>query len=82
MYTLTSGEGPIRGAGWTLEARSGGGRWTTLDQRRGEDFSAARQTRPFRIASPSRYAEYRLRVAAPGRLQLAEIELLSPSTER
>ena len=82
MYTLTSGEGPIRGAGWTLEARNGDGRWTTLDQRRGEDFSAARQTRPFRIASPSRYAEYRLRVTAPGRLQLAEIELLSPSTVR
>ncbi len=82
MYTLTSGEGPIRGAGWTLEARNGDDRWTTLDQRRGEDFSAARQTRPFRIASPSRYAEYRLRVTAPGRLQLAEIELLSPSTVR
>jgi len=80
MYTLTSGEGAIRGAGWTLEARTAGGRWTTLDERRSEDFTSPRQTRPFRIASPSRFAEYRLRVAAPGRLQLAEIELLSPST--
>jgi hypothetical protein len=79
MYTLTSGDGTIRGGEWTLEARAGNGRWVTLDQRRGEDFTSARQTRPFRIASPSRYAEYRLRLAAPGRLQLAEIELLAPS---
>ena len=82
MYTLTSGDGAIRGAGWTLEARTGNGRWTTLDQRRGEDFAWARQTRPFRIAHPSRYSEYRLRIAAPARLQLAEIELLAPGAAR
>ena len=40
------------------------------------------QTRPFRIAQPGRYAEYRLRIAAPGRLQLAEVELLAPATTR
>lgn len=78
MYTLTSGDGAIRGAGWTLEARTAKGRWTTVDRRQGEDFAWARQTRPFRIAHPARYAEYRLRIAAPGRLQLAEIELLAP----
>ena len=79
MYTLTSGNGPIRGAQWTLEARSSGGRWTTLDQRRGEQFAWAQQTRPFAIGKPGRYAEYRLRIAAPGRLQLAEVELLAPA---
>ena len=80
MYTLTSGDGAIRGGQWVLEARSGNGSWRTLDQRDGEDFTSPRQTRPFRIATPARYSEYRLRVIGPGRLQLAEIELLAPAT--
>ncbi len=79
MYTLTSGDGRIQGGEWTLEARNGNGHWTVLDQRSGEAFESARQTRPFRIARPGRYSEYRLRLAAPGRLPLAEIELLAPS---
>ncbi|MBD8636168.1 MULTISPECIES: GH92 family glycosyl hydrolase [unclassified Stenotrophomonas] len=78
MYTLTSGDGAIRGGEWTLEARTTNGRWTTLDARKAEDFAWARQTRPFRIAKPGHYAEYRLRINAPGRLQLAEVELLAP----
>jgi len=82
MYTLTSGNAPIRGGEWTLEARRSGGRWITLDQRRGEDFAWAQQTRPFGIATPGRYAEYRLRIAGPGRMQLAEVELLAPVGER
>lgn len=77
MYTLTSGDGTVRGGEWTLEARAPGGSWTMLDRRRGEDFSWARQTRPFAIRRPGRYAEYRLRIASPGRMQLAEIELLA-----
>ncbi|MCS4229985.1 putative alpha-1,2-mannosidase [Stenotrophomonas maltophilia] len=77
MYTLTSGENSIRGGAWALEARTAGGRWSTLDTRTSEDFAWARQTRPFRIAKPGRYAEYRLRIAAPGRMQLAEVELLA-----
>lgn len=80
MYTLTSGDGRIQGGEWTLEARNGGGSWTVLDQRSGEDFESARQTRPFRIARPGRYSEYRLRLAAPARLPLAEIELLAAGT--
>jgi len=79
MYTLTSGDGRIQGGEWALEARHGSGRWIVLDQRSGEAFESARQTRPFRIAKPGRYSEYRLRLAAPGRLPLAEIELLAPS---
>ncbi|MCF7750333.1 GH92 family glycosyl hydrolase [Bacillus subtilis subsp. subtilis] len=82
MYTLTSGNGPIRDGQWTLEARSTGGRWTPLDQRRNEDFAWAQQTRPFAIGKPGRYAEYRLRIAGPGRMQLAEVELLAPAEER
>ncbi|WP_258223609.1 GH92 family glycosyl hydrolase [Stenotrophomonas sp. HMWF003] len=82
MYTLTSGNGAIRGGAWTLEARRTGGRWVTLDERRGEDFAWALQTRPFAIGKPGRYAEYRLRIAAPGRMQLAEVELLAPMGEQ
>jgi hypothetical protein len=82
MYTLTSGNGPIRGGEWTLEARAAGGRWVQVDQRRGEAFAWAMQTRPFRITQPGRYAEYRLRIGAPGRLQLAEVELLAPAAAR
>jgi len=80
MYTLTSDENSIRGGAWTLEARTPGGRWTTLDTRTAEDFAWARQTRPFRIAKPGRYAQYRLRIGAPGRMQLAEVELLAAGT--
>jgi len=79
MYTLTSGNAPIRGGTWTLEARKAGGSWVTLDQRSGETFEWQQQTRPFRIAKPGRYAEYRLRIEGPGRMQLAEVELLAPA---
>jgi hypothetical protein len=82
MYTLTSGNGAIRGGAWTLEARRAGGRWVTLDERRGEDFAWALQTRPFAIGKPGRYTEYRLRIAGPGRMQLAEVELLAPTGEQ
>ncbi|WP_217538614.1 GH92 family glycosyl hydrolase [Stenotrophomonas sp. GbtcB23] len=79
MYTLTSGNAPIRGGKWTLEARKAGGSWVTLDQRSGETFEWQQQTRPFRIAKPGRYTEYRLRIEGPGRMQLAEVELLAPA---
>lgn len=80
FYTLTSGVAPVKGAAWTLEARSGNGAWKTLDTRSGEDFRWSLQTRPFRIATPGTFDAYRLRFTAPGRMQLAEIELLAPHT--
>lgn len=80
FYTLTNGERPMTGAAWTLEARSGNGGWQTLDTRSGEAFAWSLQLRPFRIAKPGRYDQYRLRFTAPGRMQLAEVELLAPST--
>ncbi|MBB5864658.1 GH92 family glycosyl hydrolase [Xanthomonas sp. 3058] len=76
LYTLTSGNAAIAASGWTLEARASGGAWTLIDQRRDEAFDWPLQTRPFRIAAPGRYAEYRLRLTAPAKVQLAEIELL------
>ncbi|HEY0335662.1 MAG TPA: GH92 family glycosyl hydrolase [Stenotrophomonas sp.] len=80
FYTLTSAERPIKAAAWTLEARDGHGAWQVLDTRDNETFRWSQQTRPFRIAHPGRYDTYRLRFTAPGRLPLAEVELLAPHT--
>ena len=80
MYTLTSGAEPIRNASWTLEARSAGSQWQVIDQRSGEAFAWARQTRPFRIAQPAAHAEYRLRLESRDHLRLAEVELLAPGS--
>ncbi|NYI19583.1 putative alpha-1,2-mannosidase [Xanthomonas arboricola] len=76
LYTLTSGNAAIASAGWTLEARTAEGTWRVVDARREERFQWPLQTRPFRIATPGSYAEYRLRWTAPARAQVAEIELL------
>lgn len=76
LYTLTSGSAAITNGGWTLEARAAGGHWTVIDQRRDEVFRWPLQTRPFRIATPGAYTDYRLRVSTPRPVQLAEIELL------
>lgn len=76
LYTLTSGNAAIANGGWTLEARAGSGHWTVIDQRRDEVFRWPLQTRPFRIATPGAYTDYRLRVSTPKPVQLAEIELL------
>ncbi|WP_157244393.1 GH92 family glycosyl hydrolase [Nonomuraea typhae] len=71
FYTLTSAAtGP---AAWTLEGSLDGTTWTVVDRRENETFTWARQTRPFKIAKPGRYAHYRL--TAPG--TLAELELLA-----
>ena len=78
-YTLTSGDAPIHGAGWTLEGRGADGAWTTVDERTGEDFAWARQLRPFRIARPGPWREYRLRLRGPAPLALAEVEVLAPA---
>ncbi|MFT7722891.1 MAG: GH92 family glycosyl hydrolase [Roseateles sp.] len=77
-YTLTGGAVPPRPLGWTLEARDGRGRWTVLDRRRHERFDWPAQLRPFRIASPGAYREYRLRFDGGAAFELAELELLAP----
>ncbi|NUR84529.1 MAG: glycoside hydrolase family 92 protein, partial [Nonomuraea sp.] len=73
FYTLTSGTGQAPAA-WKLEGSYDGATWTTVDERAGESFRWARQTRPFKIAHPGRYTSYRL--TAQG--SLAELELLAP----
>lgn len=79
-YTLTSADAPLSGAGWVLEARGDGGDWTQIDRRQGEVFAWARQLRPFKIARPGPWREYRLRLTQSAALELAEIELLQPAS--
>ncbi|AOD13916.1 alpha-1,2-mannosidase [Xanthomonas fragariae] len=76
LYAYTHGNAAIAASGWTLEARAAGGAWKVVDQRREKAFEWPLQTRPFRIATPSVYAAYRLRLNAPEKVQLAQIELL------
>ncbi|MCC8537007.1 GH92 family glycosyl hydrolase [Xanthomonas axonopodis pv. poinsettiicola] len=81
LYTVTSGNAAIASAAWTLEARTAEGAWRVVDARGEERFQWPLQTRPFRIATPGSYAEYRLRWTAPARAQVAEIELLGAVPE-
>lgn len=85
FYTLTSAEAAIPAAGWVLEARNrtgdAEGGWTELDRRTQERFDP-RQLRPFRIARPGTWHQYRLRLLHPGPLTLAEVELLQPAPAR
>lgn len=77
FYTLTVGDAPQAALDWTLEARVGSdGDWVELDRRTNEAFQWAHQLRPFRIARPAGYREYRLRLQADAPLSLAEFELL------
>ena len=78
-YSLTSGETALPSASWVLEARSGEGAWTELDRRQNERFHWPRQLRPFRIAQPGSWREYRLRPLESGSMALAEVELLQPT---
>ncbi|MFI6295555.1 GH92 family glycosyl hydrolase [Nonomuraea sp. NPDC050790] len=71
FYTLTSAQtGP---SSWTLEGSLDGATWTVADRRENEAFTWSRQTRPFKIANPGRYAHYRLTTTGT----LAELELLA-----
>lgn len=77
-YTITAGKAALQGLGWTLEGRGGkgGNRWVQLDKRSGERFDWALQLRPFGIAKPDAYREYRLRFDNGSTVELAELELL------
>jgi predicted alpha-1,2-mannosidase len=80
-YTVTSGKAALPHLGWTLEGRNGKGAWTALDKRSDEAFAWERQLRPFRIAKPGAYREYRLRFTNGAAIELAELELLAPAAQ-
>ncbi|HEX2904610.1 MAG TPA: GH92 family glycosyl hydrolase [Jatrophihabitans sp.] len=77
-YTITSGSAPGDPSGWTLEASNNGRKWVTVDRRTDETFRWRVQTRPFTVAKPGSYRQYRLIfTTAPGQTtSLAELELL------
>jgi len=75
-YTITGGKAPLGKASWTLEGRDGKGAWVALDGREDEVFAWERQLRPFGVARPGAYREYRLRFAQGAAFELAELELL------
>ncbi len=82
FYTLTSGSSGGHPTAWTLEGSNDGKTWKTLDRRSGENFEWARYTRPFQLATPAKYRNYRLVVTEasdPQWFSLAEIELLGVS---
>lgn len=79
FYTLTSGAVAGDPSAWKLSGSYDGKTWTTIDERSGQAFANRLQTRPFKIAKPGRYAQYRLDVTATGGAAvttLAEVELL------
>ncbi|MET4226371.1 GH92 family glycosyl hydrolase [Oerskovia enterophila] len=80
-YTLTSGAtGTAAPKAWKVEGSNDGQTWTTLDERTDQQFRWAVQTRPFALAEPAAYSQYRVAVTATsgeGALALAELELLA-----
>jgi len=82
-YTLTNGANGSTPTAWTLEGSNDGESWTTLDTRTDQKFAWATQTRPFTVAKPTLYSQYRLHVTATsdGKAPtLAELELLVDTT--
>ncbi|HEY8302687.1 MAG TPA: GH92 family glycosyl hydrolase [Jatrophihabitans sp.] len=76
MYTLTSGSAAGDPTGWTLQGSNDGSDWTTVDTRTNETFPWRVQTRPFSVANPRPFRQYRLQFTGSGMTSLAEVELL------
>ncbi|GAA2542043.1 GH92 family glycosyl hydrolase [Winogradskya consettensis] len=78
-YTLTSGAVAGDPKSWKLSGTYDGTTWTTIDERKDQTFDWRLQTKPFKIAKPGRYAQYKLEVTAntgEAATTLAEVELL------
>ncbi|MBM7093924.1 hypothetical protein JTP67_36570, partial [Streptomyces sp. S12] len=78
LYTLTSSDKLGDAAAWALQGSNDGQQWTTLDERRDQNFPWRRQMRAFAIAAPQAFSRYRLRLVGEGAggIELAEVELL------
>ena len=84
-YTITNGATGSAPTSWRLEGSDDGQSWTPLDERAGQKFAWATQTRPFQVAKPALFSQYRLAItatsdgAAP---TVAEVELLADTTQQ
>jgi predicted alpha-1,2-mannosidase len=79
-YTLTSGPDGDDPRSWTLRGSDDGAQWTVVDERRGETFRWRRQTRPFTVADPGTYRQYRLDItenSGAETVTLAQVEFLA-----
>ncbi|TPW71557.1 GH92 family glycosyl hydrolase [Schumannella sp. 10F1B-5-1] len=90
-YTLTNGATGSTPTAWTLEGSSDGQTWLKLDERTGEKFAWATQTRPFvlsgdgsgsgsKVDETVAFDHYRLHITATSDgkpATLAEVELLA-----
>ncbi|MFE7507333.1 GH92 family glycosyl hydrolase [Promicromonospora sp. NPDC057488] len=80
-YTLTSGvAGTAAPSAWRLEGSDDGESWTVLDERSGQEFRWALQTRSFEVEDSAEYGQLRVVVeesAGGGELSLAEVQLLA-----
>jgi len=79
FYTLTAGATPgADPSAWTLEGSNDGQAWTTVDARSGVAFANRGELKPFKIADPATFAQFRLSVTAGGAsVALSELELLT-----
>lgn len=84
-YAITSANDmPARDpCDWQLQGSTNGTTWVNVDTRAGQTFASRHQRREFTVSNPGSYRMYRLNITATqggiGTLQLAELELLSPS---
>jgi hypothetical protein len=82
IYTITSGDVAGDPQDWTLQGSNDGTHWTDLDTRTGVTFAWRLYTKPFVIAHPGDYRQYRLNVTANSgapTTTIAELELLAPA---
>nr|WP_173129822.1 GH92 family glycosyl hydrolase [Kibdelosporangium persicum] len=78
-YTVTSGK--TAGADprdWVLKGSFDGRHWAVVDSRADQSFTWRQQTKPFKLAKPSRYTHYRLEFSGPA--TVAELEFLAKPT--
>ncbi|SMC71884.1 alpha-1,2-mannosidase, putative [Kibdelosporangium aridum] len=78
-YTVTSGKTDTADPkAWVLKGSFDGKNWAIVDSRANESFQWRQQTKPFKLAKPSRYTQYRLEFA--GAATVAELEFLAKPT--
>jgi predicted alpha-1,2-mannosidase len=79
FYTVTAGATPgADPSAWTLEGSNDGVAWTTVDSRTGVSFANRGELKPFKLASPGTFGQFRLTVTAGGpTIALSELELLT-----